>query len=151
MDTVDKKKRSEIMSKVGQENTGPEVLLRRALHRLGLRYKLHVKVMLGSPDIVFPRFKTVLFVHGCFWHRHGCKATTMPSSNVDFWSKKFNENVSRDKRIIESLIESGWRVIVVWGCSLEGKNADPKKVAEYVYDWLLTEEFFLTIPNSNWE
>lgn len=139
------------MSKVGQENTGPEVLLRRALHRLGLRYKLHVKVMLGSPDIVFPRFKTVLFVHGCFWHRHGCKATTMPSSNVDFWSKKFNENVSRDKRIIESLIESGWRVIVVWGCSLEGKNADPKKVAEYVYDWLLTEEFFLTIPNSNWE
>ena len=85
MDTVDKTTRSKIMSKVGQKNTGPEMKLRKSLHKIGLRYRLHDKRLPGSPDIVFPRFKAVLFVHGCFWHRHGCKATTTPATNVDFW------------------------------------------------------------------
>ena len=84
MDTVDKTTRSRIMSRVGQKDTGPEMKLRRSLHKIGLRYRLHDKRLPGSPDIVFPRFKAVLFVHGCFWHRHGCKATTTPGTNVDF-------------------------------------------------------------------
>ena len=88
MDTVDKTTRSRIMSRVGQKDTGPEMKLRRSLHKIGLRYRLHDKRLPGSPDIVFPRFKAVLFVHGCFWHRHGCKATTTPATNVDFGRKK---------------------------------------------------------------
>lgn len=146
MDTVDKQMRSRIMSKVGQKNTGPEMRLRRSLHRIGLRYRLHDKRLPGSPDIVFPRFKAVLFVHGCFWHRHGCKATTTPKTNEEFWHKKFDENLARDRRNIDALLESGWRVAVVWECVFKEKNADPEAVASLVRGWLETSENFMNIP-----
>ncbi|MGE4194662.1 MAG: very short patch repair endonuclease [Pseudodesulfovibrio sp.] len=146
MDTVDKTTRSRIMSKVGQKNTGPEMKLRRSLHRIGLRYLLHDKRLPGSPDIVFPRFKAVLFVHGCFWHRHGCKATTTPRTNIDFWHKKFNDNIARDRRNIDTLQNIGWRVAVVWECALKSKNGDPGEVAILVRDWLESKEKFINIP-----
>lgn len=146
MDTVDKTTRSRIMSKVGQKNTGPEMKLRKSLHKIGLRYRLHDKGLPGSPDIVFPRFKAVLFVHGCFWHRHGCKATTTPETNVDFWRKKFDENIARDRRHINTLLDSGWRVAVVWGCILKGKRTEPETVARLVREWLETNETFTSIP-----
>lgn len=149
MDTVDKATRSKIMSKVGQKHTGPEMKLRRALHRIGLRYRLHDKKLPGSPDIVFPRFKAVLFVHGCFWHRHGCKATTMPETNVDYWCKKFDENIARDRRDIEALQDAGWRVTVVWECSLKGNGAEPDEVARLVREWLLSRENYKNIPAVN--
>ena len=148
MDTVDKTTRSNIMSKVGQKNTGPEMKLRKSLHKLGLRYRLHDKRLPGSPDIVFPRFKAVLFVHGCFWHRHGCKATTTPSTNVDFWRKKFEENTARDRRHTEALLTAGWRVAVVWQCALDGKNADPGEVAKVVRKWLGSSDRLMTTDFS---
>lgn len=146
MDTVDKTTHSRIMSRVGQKNAGPEMKLRKSLHKIGLRYWLHDKRLPGSPDIVFPRFKAVLFVHGCFWHRHGCKATTTLGTNVDFWRKKFDENIARDRRHIEALQGAGWRVAVVWGCSLKGKGADPDEAARLVREWLVTSEKHKDIP-----
>jgi DNA mismatch endonuclease (patch repair protein) len=146
MDTVDKTTRSRIMGKVGQKNTGPEMRLRKSLHKMGARYRLHDRKLPGSPDIVFSRFKAVVFVHGCFWHRHGCKATTTPCDNEDYWHNKFEENRIRDKRNIEALIESGWRVAIVWECVLKGKKAEPDMVAKLVMQWLNTVEKFLVIP-----
>lgn len=151
MDTVDKKARSRIMSRVGQKNTGPEMQLRKSLHRIGMRYRLHNKKLHGSPDIVFPRFKAVLFVHGCFWHRHGCKASTTPGTNVEFWRKKFDDNVARDRGNTAALLEGGWRVAIVWECILKGKNADPERVALLVRKWLESKEKLLCLPNQEIE
>jgi DNA mismatch endonuclease (patch repair protein) len=104
-----------MMSRIRGRNTRPEVVLRKALHRRGFRFRLNAKKLSGSPDIVLPRWKTVLFVHGCYWHRHpGCRKATTPSSNVEFWAKKFRQNVERDARNIRDLQEAGWRVGVVW-------------------------------------
>ena len=148
MDTVNKTIRSKIMAKVGQKNTGPEKKLRKVLHGIGLRYRLHDKKLPGSPDIVFPRFKAVLFVHGCFWHRHGCKATTTPGDNAEFWSKKFEENQVRDQRNIDSLLKCGWRVMVVWECVLKDKKTDVGLIATAVRDWLKTDDKLRYIPAS---
>ena len=98
MDTVGTQTRSKIMVSVGQKDTGAEMLLRRALHRKGLRYRLHDKSLPGSPDIVFPRFNAVLFIHGCYWHSHGCYRSTIPKSRVEFWEDKFEANRVRDLR-----------------------------------------------------
>jgi len=120
-DTVTKKRRSEIMASVGQKDTKPELIVRSFLHRKGLRYRLHVKDLPGKPDLVFPRFKTALFVNGCFWHGHqdqNCKLARTPKSNVDFWVKKVETNRERDHRNWAHLEESGWTVIVVWECEL---------------------------------
>ena len=122
MDTVDKATRSKIMSRVGQKDTAPEMTLRRALHRLGYRYRLHDRKLPGSPDIVFPKYKAVVFVHGCYWHRHGCHLSTTPKSRETFWNEKFEANKARDKRNIEELTAAGWRVLIVWECSLKGKT-----------------------------
>src|SRR5258708_38977086 len=123
MDTVSPAVRSRIMASVGQKDTGAEVLLRTALHRMGLRYKLHDRSLPGSPDLVFPRFKAVVFVHGCYWHTHGCYRSTVPKSRSEFWTQKFSANRERDERNICRLIAGGWRVIVVWECALLGKSA----------------------------
>lgn len=124
MDTVDKATRSKIMSKVGQKGTGPEMKLRKALHKLGFRYRVNVKGLPGSPDLVFPKYKSVIFVHGCFWHRHeGCKYATTPQERHDFWNSKFEANIERDRRNIEALEKLGWRVLVVWECELKTKNS----------------------------
>jgi len=107
------------MSRVRGKDTGPEVALRRALHRIGLRYRLHDKNLPGSPDLVFARYKAVVFVHGCYWHRHdGCPKATSPKSNVSFWEEKFNRNVERDKHVLANLKNLGWRVFVIWECEL---------------------------------
>ncbi|WP_245619822.1 very short patch repair endonuclease [Methylomicrobium agile] len=136
------------MSKVSQKNTKPEMKLRQSLHRLGLRYRLHVKKLPGSPDMVFPRFKAVLFVHGCFWHRHGCKATTTPKSSKEFWLKKFNDNVTRDKRHIEELANQGWRIAIVWECALKGNNEQIDSVAIILREWLKSEAKFICLPTT---
>ena len=136
LDTVDKATRSKIMSRVGQRNTGPEMKLRKSLHKAGLRYRLHDKSLPGSPDIVFPKFKSALFVHGCFWHRHGCKATTMPQTNVDYWRNKFDGNIARDRRNIEALQSAGWRVAVVWECALSGGVCSSGCIADEIRVWL---------------
>lgn len=137
MDTVDRAKRSQIMARVGQKNTGPEMLLRSALHRRGLRYRLHDRKLPGSPDLVFSKYHAVVFVHGCYWHSHGCYRSTVPKTRRDFWAKKFADNKERDQRKIDQLTSDGWRVLVVWECALVGKNARPAaSVANEVVDWL---------------
>lgn len=111
--------RSERMSRIRGKHTRPEITLRKALYRLGMRYRLHGAGLPGKPDIVFPRYKAIVFVHGCFWHRHpGCSIATTPKSNIDFWLDKFQKNIARDTKVVQALELLGWRVFVVWECSL---------------------------------
>lgn len=124
MDTVDRRTRSRMMSRIRSSNTKPEVLLRRALHARGLRFRLNVRRLPGSPDIVLPRWRTAIFVHGCFWHRHpGCPKAATPSTNAEFWKEKFAANVQRDAITIQKLHELGWRTVIVWECAI-GLGAD---------------------------
>lgn len=134
MDTVDRKTRSKIMKSVPQKNTKPEVLLRKALYSMGFRYRLHDKKLPGSPDIVFPKYRAVIFIHGCFWHRHGCKYTTTPGDNELFWKEKFDANRLRDAKKSEELRQMGWRVLVVWTCEL--KKALRDELFDGVNSWL---------------
>lgn len=119
VDIVDTATRSRMMAGIRGVNTRPETFLRRALHRAGFRYRLHASKLPGRPDIVLASRQAAIFVHGCFWHRHeGCHWCTTPASNVAFWKGKFERNVERDRQIIETLQEQGWRTGVVWECGL---------------------------------
>jgi len=119
VDVVDSVTRSRMMSGIKGKNTKPELQVRKYLHGRGLRFRLHVKELPGKPDLVFPQYKAVVFVHGCFWHQHvGCKYAAMPSSRVNFWTNKLSENVMRDSYQIAALEGLGWRVFVVWECEL---------------------------------
>jgi DNA mismatch endonuclease (patch repair protein) len=112
------------MRSVPRTNSSPEVRVRRVAHRAGYRFRLHRKDLAGTPDIVFPKYKAVLFVHGCFWHRHlGCRKTTSPSRNAEFWSEKFAHNIQRDRRVVEKLEEQGWKVGVIWECETRDEDS----------------------------
>lgn len=118
-DIYSKAKRSEIMSHISDRDSKMEISVRKALFSAGLRYRKNVKSLPGKPDIVLPRYKTVIFTHGCFWHGHeGCKASKLPETRRAFWENKIQENAERDKRDIEKLKQQGWKVIVVWRCEL---------------------------------
>lgn len=120
MDKVSSEIRSKMMSAVRGKDTAPERLIRSKLFSAGYRYRLHSKRLPGAPDIVLPKFMIVVFVHGCFWHGHHCrKGRQRPASNTKFWNKKLDGNLSRDKRNIAALRKSGWRVVVIWECSME--------------------------------
>lgn len=109
--------RSRIMGAVGRYDTPPEMLVRRFLHRAGYRYRVHRKDLPGRPDIVLPRYRVAIFVHGCFWHRHtGCRRTTTPKTRREFWQAKFAANIARDRRSYTALEAIGWRVVVIWEC-----------------------------------
>lgn len=124
---------SDRMRRVRRRDTQPEVTLRKALWHRGARYRLHVRSLPGTPDIVFPRAKVAVFVHGCFWHRHpGCRSTTTPKRNADFWMAKFHANVDRDARKVRQLEELGWRVAVVWSCETRSPEALDRRVWEIV-------------------
>ncbi len=142
MDKVDKATRSKIMASVGQRNTGPEMCLRKALHRLGLRYRLNDRRLPGSPDLVFRKYNAVIFVHGCFWHRHGCKLSTLPSTRKKFWRDKFEANKKRDKRNIDALLKEGWRVVIVWECIIKSKTHNTRPVISAIDRWLNSDSKF---------
>lgn len=118
-DTLTKAERSDRMRRIRGKDTAPELALRRALHAEGLRFRLHRANLPGRPDIVLPRFRTAVFVHGCFWHRHeGCPICTTPKSNTQFWTEKFERNVARDQRNKRQLKSLGWNVVTVWECEV---------------------------------
>ncbi len=119
VDSLDPVARGALMAKVRGKNTRPERVVRKLVFAAGYRYRLHVRTLPGSPDLVFSARKKLVFVHGCFWHRHDdCAAARMPKSRVDFWSVKFNGNKARDARVQEALTQAGWQVLVVWECEL---------------------------------
>ena len=130
-DTLTPEERSERMSRIKSRNTKPEVSLRKALHRMGLRFRLHAKGLPGKPDIIFRKHRMAIFVHGCFWHRHeGCKVATTPKSNTNYWVEKFDRNVARDAMTTENLKAAGWRVIVAWECELGSNDKVAAKARE---------------------
>lgn len=135
--------RSRMMASIRGKNTLPERALRLALFAKGFRYRLHVRGIAGSPDLVFPKYRAVLFVHGCFWHRHeGCRYATTPKSNAAFWELKFEGNISRDSRNVALLQAAGWRVGIVWECAL--KRSIPEAV-DAVSLWLRGQQTELIV------
>jgi DNA mismatch endonuclease (patch repair protein) len=126
-DTLSSRERSERMSRIKGRDTTPELRVRKTAHRLGFRYRLHVKALPGTPDIVFPRHRVAIFVHGCFWHRHldsSCKLARLPKSRLDFWLKKLEGNRQRDAKHEQMLRDLGWRVEVIWEC----ETRDPDRL-----------------------
>lgn len=139
-DVVDSKTRSRMMAGIKGKNTRPEILVRSALHRRGFRFKLHDKTLPGKPDLVLPKYKAVINIHGCFWHGHDCKFFKVPSTRTDFWLAKINGNKSRDGLQKEALLEQGWRVLTVWECALRGKKADTLQLTiNSISDWLMSK------------
>ena len=125
MDIFDKSKRSQLMAKVKQKNTAPEIIVRKFLFSKGFRYRINVKSLSGTPDVVLSKYKTVIFVHGCFWHGHTCRAGHLPSSNLDYWVTKIEKNIERDNRKINELEKLGWNVVVIWQCEIKAlKNRE---------------------------
>lgn len=130
VDTITSERRSWNMSRIRARDTGPELRLRSLLHRAGFRFRLHAKKLPGRPDIVLPKYRTAIFVHGCFWHRHsGCRNATTPSTRAEFWQDKFDSNVRRDARNRADLEAVGWTVMTVWECELK---ADAEQVVRRV-------------------
>ncbi len=123
VDIFHKKKRSDIMSRIKGKNTKPEILVRSLLHVMGYRFRLHKKNLPGKPDIVLKKYKSVVFVHGCYWHRHSCnRGQSMPKTNEKFWEKKFQGTIKRDMITKKLLQDAGWKVIVVWQCELTNQE-----------------------------
>lgn len=132
MDKLTPEHRSWNMSRIKSSNTKPELIVRSILHRMGFRFRLHRKDIPGKPDIVLPKYKTVIFVHGCFWHRHeGCKYAYTPKSRVDFWEAKFSSNIKRDIKVKKQLDELNWNIFVIWECELSDINSLRKKIQKY--------------------
>lgn len=127
-DTRTKEQRRRIMKSVGTRDTGPELVVRRLLYRLGFRFRLHKKGLPGSPDIVLPKWRTIILVHGCFWHGHGCAKGRLPKSRLDYWGPKIEANKQRDQDVERRLRDLGWNVVTVWQC----QTADERTIAEHL-------------------
>lgn len=147
MDVVDPATRSRMMAGIRGKGTRPEIAVRRALHAAGFRFRLHDRRLPGRPDIVLPRYRAVILVHGCFWHRHeGCRLTTTPATRVEFWEQKFAGNVARDARDAVLLAAAGWRIAVVWECGLRAKDIAP--LMTRLTAWLRSDEARLELPDA---
>lgn len=131
-DRVSKATRSRIMASVATHNTGPEIVLRKALFRMGFRYVTHKKNLPGRPDLVFPRLRKAIFVHGCFWHGHHCKWGRLPKSRLDYWGPKIDGNRRRDSRAVRSLRRQGWSVLVVWQCQIRNVEKALPRVVKFL-------------------
>jgi DNA mismatch endonuclease, patch repair protein len=133
VDKLSSSDRSRVMSRVKGKDTAPEMTVRRLLHALGYRYRLHGKQLPGKPDIVFAARRKLIFVHGCFWHQHtGCRKSTIPDTRRDFWSEKLARNVSRDERTEGQLRALGWDVLVVWECDVRDKEGLTRRLIDFV-------------------
>jgi DNA mismatch endonuclease (patch repair protein) len=140
-DVVSPEKRSQMMAGIKGKDTGPELLIRRALHARGLRFRLHDRRLPGTPDLVFPSRKAVVFVEGCYWHGHDCHLFKLPSSRTEFWSEKIESNRRRDIRVRQELQILGWRQLTVWECALKGRARLPfPAVVDTIVQWLESSE-----------
>src|SRR6056297_2569954 len=138
-DIVDRQTRSRMMAGIKGKNTKPELALRRALHARGYRYRLHSKNVRGRPDLVLPKHRAVIFVHGCFWHRHeGCRYANTPATRAEFWQAKFDANIARDSAVRGALLAAGWRVATIWECALR-KPEQITLTTDRLSAWLRTE------------
>lgn len=131
-DRVSKTTRSRIMASVATHDTGPEIVLRKALHALGFRYTTHSRTLPGRPDIVFPRLRKVIFVHGCFWHGHRCRWGRLPKSRLDYWGPKIAANRDRDTRTLRSVRRAGWRALVIWQCQIRNLDKALPRVLKFL-------------------
>lgn len=131
-DIMTRQERSALMGRVGAKDTKPELIVRRLLHREGYRYRLHARHLAGRPDIIFPGRRAVIFVHGCFWHRHlGCRRASNPKARASFWQAKFAANIARDAAVLECLTKAGWRTLVIWEC--ETRQIDSLKARLFAF------------------
>ena len=132
MDRISGEHRSWNMSRIKSGNTKPEIIVRSLLHKLGYRFRLHRKDLPGKPDIVLPRYKSVIFVHGCFWHRHkGCKNATSPKTKIIFWREKFKANVERDRKVQKELNSMGWSIQIIWECETSDIGSVTKIIGDF--------------------
>lgn len=127
------------MASVGQKNTKPELVVRRALHSFGFRFRLYEPTLPGHPDIVLPKHGAVIMVHGCFWHGHGCRRRALPSSNTDFWRSKIERNMHRDAVAVSELEDLGWRVLTLWECAILSNSETRAGSLASVFDWIRSD------------
>ncbi|MBU4312213.1 MAG: very short patch repair endonuclease [Candidatus Omnitrophica bacterium] len=133
MDILTKEKRSWNMSRIRGKDTKPELIVRSFLHRSGIRFRIHAANLIGRPDIVLPKYKTVIFVHGCFWHCHkGCKYAYIPKSRKKFWSAKFKDNIARFDQVRKKLKKDSWRVVVIWECQVLNNSVKLKNMLKII-------------------
>lgn len=139
-----------MMSGIRGENTKPEMIVRRRLHALGYRYRTHVPDMPGRPDMVFPRYRAIVQIHGCFWHHHNCKFFKWPSTRPEFWRAKIEANEIRDSRNLYRLKVDGWRVLILWECAIRSKPTDiVDGVISLISSWLESDREFLDISGAS--
>ena len=138
-DVVDKATRSRMMSGIRAKNTRPEVFLRKGLHALGFRFRLHAKDIPGKPDIVLPKYRSLILVHGCFWHGHGCRYCKIPKTNTAFWQEKIRGNKLRDERMLQLQLDAGWRCLVIWECAARRAMRMPSEldIVALSANWLI--------------
>lgn len=148
-DIVDAATRSRMMSGIRGSHTKPEIHIRKLLHRAGFRFRLHVRSLPGKPDIVLPRFRAVIFVHGCFWHGHDCHLFRLPTTRPGFWRTKIARNKEVDVAAVSGLRDAGWRIAVVWECALKGRTRLPEPaIVEQLTEWLKTSSSALVVAGS---
>jgi DNA mismatch endonuclease, patch repair protein len=149
-DVVDSKTRSRMMAGIRGKDTQPELLLRRALHRRGFRYRVHVADLPGKPDLVFPKQRAIIQIHGCFWHCHDCHLFKWPSSRVEFWRTKITRNREKDADTYRALVRAGWRILTVWECALKGRTRRTHdEVISAAANWLLSAEGNMTLQGTD--
>lgn len=148
-DVVTPEVRSRMMAGIKGKDTRPEMVIRSALHRAGFRFRLHYKNLPGRPDLAFPRYRTVVFVHGCFWHGHNCHLFRWPSTRGEFWREKIGRNLARDSQQTSALLDAGWRVAVVRECALKGRTRLPlPDIVEMLSLWIRSGEQTLEIQGD---
>lgn len=131
-DPLSQAERSERMSRIHHVDTKPELVVRRLIHGMGYRYRLHAKDLPGHPDLIFRSRRKVIFVHGCFWHQHGCRQYRMPKSRLDFWGPKLKKNIERDRKAHDALIDAGWDVHIIWECEIKDQELLRKRVRNFL-------------------
>jgi|SRR5581483_6686995 len=144
-DVLSPTQRSHCMSRIRGRDTRPERLIRKGLFALGFRYRLHQRNLPGCPDLVFPKYSAVIFVHGCFWHKHECELFKWPKANSEFWRRKITRNCANDEKNLTKLEQAGWRTLIIWECAIRGKRQlDCPKVIDRIAGWLCS-------PQNKWE